>query len=157
PDRINVNLNVNKEDFSCDDTVTALVNAMNLFGPPATDRKYEIEYSLSYKYFSPKDFKGYNFSINHGKNVEFTKDLREGQTDGSGNARENFKVNAAYRNIGVLEGKIFATVFDETGRPVNRLTRFDVFTQDVFYGIKMSDYYIPTGDNYSIPLIAVDK
>jgi uncharacterized protein YfaS (alpha-2-macroglobulin family) len=157
PDRISVNLKLSKEDFSYNDTVTALVNAMNLFGPPAADRKYEVEYSLSYKYFSPKDFKGYNFSINHGKDMKFTSDLREGKTDENGNAQEDFKVDTAYKNIGVLEGKIFATVFDETGRPVNRLTRFDVFTQDIFYGVKMTDYYVPAGDNYAIPLIAVGK
>ena len=157
PDRISVNLKLNKEDFSYNDTVTASVNAMNLFGPPAAGRKYEMEYSLSYKYFSPKNFSGYNFSISRGRDVKFPNDLREGNTDDNGNAQEDFKVDTAYRNIGALEGKIFATVFDETGRPVNRVSRFDVFTQDVFYGVKMTDYYVHTGDNYAIPMIAVDK
>jgi alpha-2-macroglobulin len=157
PDRISVNLKLSKEDFSSNDTVIASVNAMNLFGPPATDRKYEVEYSLTYKYFSPKNFKGYNFSISRGNDVKFPNDLREGKTDEQGNAEEKFKVDTAYKNIGVLEGKIFATVFDETGRPVNRVNRFDVFTQDVFYGIKMTDYYVHAGENFVIPLMAVDK
>lgn len=159
PDRIDVKLNLNKEDFSSSDSVIASVNAVNLFGPPAANRKYEVEYSLAYKYFSSKYFPGYNFSIYNDKNnrTSFPKVLREGKTDEKGNAKEIFKTDEAYKGIGALEGKIYATVFDETGRPVNRVKRFDVFTQDVFYGIKMSDYYVNARENISIPFIAVDK
>ncbi|MEI2738680.1 MAG: hypothetical protein V9F01_07835 [Chitinophagaceae bacterium] len=33
------------------------------------------------------------------------------------------------------------TVFDETGRPVSRATTVDVFTQDIFFGIKQDWFY----------------
>ncbi len=158
PDRIDVKLNLNKEDFSSDDSVIALVNAMNLFGPPASNRKYEVEHSLSYKYFSSKDFPSYSFSLyNERSRTDFPKVIREGKTDEKGNAKEIFKTDAAYKGIGALEGKLYATVFDETGRPVNRVKRFDVFTQDVFYGIRMNDYYVNARENFAIPFIAVDR
>ena len=159
PDRIDVKLNLNKEDFSTDDTLIANVNAVNLFGPPAANRKYEVEYSLSYKYFSSKDYPSYNFSIydRGSSHTDFPKVLREGKTDEKGNAKEIFQTESTYNGIGALEGKIFATVFDETGRPVNRVKRFDVFTQQVFFGIRMNDYYVNARENFAIPFIAVDK
>lgn len=159
PDRIDVKLNLNKDDFSPEDTLIATVNAVNLFGPPAANRKYEVEYSLSYKYFSSKDYPSYNFSIYNSRSshTDFPKVLREGKTDEKGNAKEIFKTEDAYNGIGALEGKLFATVFDETGRPVNRIKRFDVFTQPVFFGIRMNDYYVNARENFAIPFIAVDK
>ena len=36
----------------------------------------------------------------------------------------------------MLQTNFYTTVFDETGRPVSRATSIDVFTQDVFFGIK---------------------
>jgi hypothetical protein len=53
-------------------------------------------------------------------------------------------VPTEFKDAGVLAGTVYTTVFDETGRPVNRLNRFDVFTQDVFYGIRLTDSYVNT-------------
>jgi uncharacterized protein YfaS (alpha-2-macroglobulin family) len=57
----------------------------------------------------------------------------------------------------LLEGRILTTVFDETGRPVNRVKSFNVFTQDVFYGIKTNNDFYSTKQQIKIPVIAVDK
>jgi uncharacterized protein YfaS (alpha-2-macroglobulin family) len=157
PDRIDVKLTLNKDDFNSDDSIIAKVNAVNLFGPPAADRKYETDFSVAYKYFYVKGFPGYNFSISGKREKEFANVLREGRTDKNGIANEVYMLEESMKNIGVLEGKVFATVFDETGRPVNRVKKFDIYTQDIFYGIKMNDYYVNAKDNIAIPLIAVDK
>ena len=55
------------------------------------------------------------------------------------------------------DADVFVTVFDETGRPVNRLKHLTVYTQDVFYGIRSDDYYAKTGQPAKYNLIAVDK
>jgi hypothetical protein len=49
------------------------------------------------------------------------------------------------------------TVFDETGRPVNRLKRFNLYTQEVFYGVKLNDYYVGLNAPVPIGLVAVDQ
>jgi uncharacterized protein YfaS (alpha-2-macroglobulin family) len=157
PDRIDVKLALNKESFSPGDSITAKLTALNLFGPPAADRKYETEFSVSYKYFYVKNLPGYNFSISGKKDRDFANVVREGRTNSDGIATETYTIDESMKNIGVLDAKIFGTVFDETGRPVNRMKRFDIYTQDVFYGIKMSDYYVNARENVSIPVIAVDK
>jgi uncharacterized protein YfaS (alpha-2-macroglobulin family) len=43
--------------------------------------------------------------------------------------------------VGVLQTTFYTTVFDETGRPVSRASSIDVFTQDVFFGIKYDGWY----------------
>ena len=48
----------------------------------------------------------------------------------------HYDVSATYTNKGVLQTNFYTTVFDETGRPVSRASSIDIFTQDVFFGIK---------------------
>jgi len=47
PDRIDVKLNTSQEELQTGDTMKVSVTALNLFGPPATDRKYEIQYTVN--------------------------------------------------------------------------------------------------------------
>ena len=58
---------------------------------------------------------------------------------------------------GLLRGSIHSTVFDETGRPVHRYEKFDIYTQPYFIGIKDDADYVATRQPVKIPLIALDK
>ena len=62
--------------------------------------------------------------------------MKEGKTDEEGNATEVYQVPSTYANMGALQTNFYTTVFDETGRPVTRAISMDIFTQDVFYGVK---------------------
>ncbi|HKR06329.1 MAG TPA: alpha-2-macroglobulin [Bacteroidia bacterium] len=157
PDRINVVLNTDKNLYSLNDTVVANANAVNLFGPPAAGRNYEIEYYLGNKWFSAKNYSAYNFNIQGVEKLNFPHVVRQGKTDADGKLNEKFVVDPSYRDAGMLSGKVLVTVFDETGRPVNRISNFDVQTQNVFYGIKIPDYYVDTRKNMQIGLIALNK
>ena len=63
----------------------------------------------------------------------------------------------SYADMGLLRADYYITVFDETGRPVNRRVSAKIYTQDKFYGINIEDYYNKTNKAMRIPLIAVDK
>ncbi|MFN8346309.1 MAG: alpha-2-macroglobulin [Spirosomataceae bacterium] len=156
PDRIKVDAKTNQEFYRAGQTINLNATALNLFGPPASGRNYEMEFSLKRKAFFADKFRDYIFDM-HDDAVKFENVLRQGITDDNGLAKEAFALPAEYRDMGVLEGKIYVTVFDETGRPVNRLKRFDVFTQDIFYGAKMADNYVRLNAPLPIGLIAVDK
>ncbi|MBI3257895.1 MAG: alpha-2-macroglobulin family protein [Ignavibacteriae bacterium] len=157
PDRISVAARSDKHEYHLNDKVTISVQAMNLFGPPASGRNYQMEYSLTRKQFIAKNFKDYSFSIQTKNEIQFQKELREDKTDKDGKGSQAFAIGQEYENLGILAGKVFTTVFDETGRPVNRLTTFDVSTQSSFFGIKSFDDYVGVRKNMAIPLIAVDK
>ncbi len=155
PDRIKVELSTDKKELKPGQTVTLQGKATNLFGPPAANRNYEATMSLNHKPFAAKDFP--NFVFNNSKDNYLEQIVTEGKTDINGQFNVPFEVSDQYVDMGILNGKIFATVFDESGRPVYGMAPFEVFTQDVFYGIGDFGDYISTKVPVDIPLVAVDK
>ena len=157
PDRIDVKVKVNKSDFHPADTIVAAIAATNFFGPPAAMRKFEAEFNLIRKSFSSKDFSGYNFTVKTLNELPLDKKIEQGQTNEKGEATAKFLIPDSCKNSGLLQGRIYTTVFDETGRPVNRLNTFDVNTQQNYFGIKLNDYYANIGTNTLIGLAACNS
>ncbi|GAA4468372.1 alpha-2-macroglobulin family protein [Nibrella saemangeumensis] len=155
PDRIKVDVLTDRTSYQTGQTITLSATAQNLFGPPAADRTYEMELQLKQKAFVPKGFEEYVFDIPN--ETVFQKDLRQGKTNANGQATERFQLPATYQDIGLLEGKLFVTVFDENGRPVNRLRRMDILTQETFFGVRLADRYVSTNVPLSVELVALDK
>ncbi|MEZ0542204.1 alpha-2-macroglobulin family protein [Fibrella arboris] len=159
PDRIKVDVKTAQESYKAGQTIVLSATAQNLFGPPASDRAYEVELQLKRRVFSPKGYGAYTFSIPAeatGVPTSFEKTLRQGRTNAAGQATESFPIPADYRDIGLLEAKLFVTVFDENGRPVNRLRRLDVQTQDVFYGIRLADTYLTTNTPLAVEVVGLN-
>ncbi len=154
PDRISVNFTAEKERYNIGETVNTNLRAANLFGPPAANRNYQMEFSLTRKQFNSRNFTDYNFDVISPNNPEFEKVSRAGKTNEAGEAHETFSIPKEYADMGILSGKIFATVFDETGRPVNRARQFDIITQNVFFGIKHFDTYVSTQRQLNVEIIA---
>jgi uncharacterized protein YfaS (alpha-2-macroglobulin family) len=95
PDRIKVELKTDKDDYVPTEKVNASFNAMNYFGPPAANRNYEVNFSLSQTTFNAKEFDDYNFNMS--KDAEYYTTLRNGVTDGNGNGFEAFEIPAEYK------------------------------------------------------------
>lgn len=155
PDRIKVDLSGAVKDYVSGQKVSLIATATNLFGPPASNRNYEMDFQLQRKGFSAKAFPEYTFNIP--AETTFERDSRQGTTNEQGQASEHFTLLSGLQDIGVLEGKIYVTVFDENGRPVNRLQRFDVYTQPVFYGIRLPDSYVGTNAPVPVEIVGVNK
>ncbi len=171
PDRLKVTVAAAPATLKPGQDVTATITAVNLFGPPAADRKFEVEFSLKQKTFQPKGYPDYSFTINSGERRKstnedgegssesaltsrFEKTVREGTTDATGHGTAAYTV-PDFRDLGTLEGVAFATVFDETGRPVNRLTTFDVQTQATMFGIGNLPDLIGTKTPLTVKLLAL--
>ncbi|MBH8557506.1 alpha-2-macroglobulin family protein [Hymenobacter negativus] len=170
PDRMKVTVTAAPTVLKPGQDVTARITAVNLFGPPAADRKFEVEFSLKQKAFSAPKYPDYNFTINSGEKrratnddgeasesaltSRFEKTVREGTTDAAGLGTATYSV-PDYRDLGTLEGVAFATVFDETGRPVNRLATFDVQTQATMFGIGNLPDLISTKQALTVKLLAL--
>ncbi|MGD2036133.1 MAG: MG2 domain-containing protein, partial [Bacteroidales bacterium] len=156
PDRIKVEVNLDKKEYKPGEKIVVDIEAVNFFGPPAANRNYEVELTTRQSGFYPKKNRGYNYYI-EGTHGSFRDILRQAKTDSEGRAVEKFEIPKEYKNMGLLKADLFSTVFDETGRPVNRLNRTTIYTQNVFYGIRCEDYYVKTGAPVQFKLIAVDK
>ena len=156
PDRIKVSSNLNKKEYYPGDEVKTSIKADNLYGTPAANRNWEAEINLSRSYFSSQKYSNYNFQISGGETYLSTQ-TTEGTTDDDGEADAAFVIPSEYVNIGLLNGRVMTTVFDESGRPVYDVKDFKVVTQNVLFGIGDLDYYTKTKQSIKIPLIAVDK
>ena len=158
PDRIDVKLELSRKDLDAGDSMKVMLAALNMYGPPAAGRKYEIQYTINRKMFYPKAYPGYSFYIKTDNSTSFAQnDVLEGQTDEKGLGSEVFQAKEEWTDQGILAGKVFATVFDETGRPVNRVKTFDIYTQKIFYGMKLNDRYTDRGSPIVVPMVALDK
>ncbi len=155
PDRIKVDVKADREAYRTGQNINLTTTALNLFGPPASGRNYEVAFSLKRKVFTADRFKDYSFNIPN--DTKFENTVRQSVTDDMGMVKEAIPISNALQDIGLLEGKVYVTVFDETGRPVNRLKRFDVLTQDVFYGIKLADSYVGLNAAVPIGLVALSQ
>jgi uncharacterized protein YfaS (alpha-2-macroglobulin family) len=157
PDRIKVTATLNAPFYEPGNTAEIKIQAVNFFGPPAAGRNYECEIQLKQKSFSAKKFNNYDFSLTNQKTF-YDKVTREGKTNEAGEANEKFLVEDMYKNVGLLEADFYSTVFDETGRPVSRLTSANIYTQPVYFGIADDgSWYYPLNQAVGFHLIALDK
>lgn len=157
PDRIKVSAKIDKPVMQPGQTGTISVNALNFFGPPAANRKYEFEAQIKQRSFRPKGLGKYDFAVKNAP-VSFENMVEEGVTDASGNATETYEVPVNFKNTGLLQATFYATVFDESGRPVSRSVNADIYTQDIFAGIGSDGYwYYPLNQAIRFPLVAVNK
>ncbi len=170
PDRLKVTVTAAPKTVKPGQDVTASITAVNLFGPPAADRKFEVEFSLKQKAFSAPKYPDYSFTINSGERRKstnedgessesaltsrFEKTVREGMTDAAGHGTAAYTI-PDFHDLGTLEGVAFTTVFDETGRPVNRLATFDVQTQATMFGIANLPDLIGTKQPLTVKLLAL--
>ncbi|SHJ12586.1 hypothetical protein SAMN02745146_2362 [Hymenobacter daecheongensis DSM 21074] len=168
PDRLKVTVKAAPAVVRPGGVVSATITALNLFGPPAADRKFEVEFSLKEKPFNPKNYPGYDFRISSGDNRprtygaeeatsladRFEKTTREGTTDATGRGTATYAV-PDYQDLGTLEGAAFATVFDESGRPVNRLATFEVQTQPVLFGLQRLPELVSTRQSLPLRVVAL--
>ena len=157
PDRIKVTAKLDKPYLEAGDISRLNIHAVNFFGPPAANRNYECEIQVKQRSFSPKNYRTYDFSLSDQSSL-FDKTVREGKTDEQGNAVEKYEVPGIFKNIGLLQATFYATVFDETGRPVSRSTTVDIFTQPAFFGVADDGFsYYALNQSIQFPIIALDR
>lgn len=155
PDRIKLTAKTNKNVYLPGEPISLQLIAENLYGTPASGRRFETEIRLKRKQLVSKSLPDYAFNIDS-KNMPVLASLTmQGVTNPEGKGETVFNP-AAYKNIGLLEGKIFTTVFDETGRPVNRLNVIAIPTQQVYFGIKSFDTWLSTRKAVNLQFAAVD-
>ena len=155
PDRIKVEVKSNKTTFRPGEILRLDITATNLFGPPATNRKVENELRISRKAFFPKKFSDFNFFVQTATELYFENQVSEGATDFNGQWVQEFAL-PDFEQTGLLDAKVFTTVFDETGRPVNRFTQVEIRTQEIMLGIKHLPGWVGTRKPLTVNVIAID-
>ncbi len=157
PDRIDVKVQLSKPSILSNEGLDVGISAVNFFGPPAANRRYEVEFSVVRKVFRPKGLDGYDFTVKTENGAALlSNDLHEGTTDENGKATVAFPAHPEWKDEGLLQGNAYVTVTDENGRPVNRTETFPIHTQEVYFGAKLTEYYVNRGERFRIPVVAVN-
>lgn len=155
PDRIKLTVKTDKTIYRPGEQLKVSAVAENLYGTPAINKKFETEVRLTQKQIRPAAFPDYNFSITTKDMPLLSSVMRDGLTDQAGKAEQEIKL-PEFKNIGLLAGSVFSTVFDETGRPVNRLNIITIPTQDVYFGVRNQDHWVGTRKPVSFRFVAVN-
>lgn len=156
PDRIKVDVKTNKPVYTQGEMLETEIEATNLFGPPAAGRKVESELRISRDNFNPSGYEAYNFNITTAGEITFDQQLMEGTTGTDGKLKQTFQL-PSFSNIGLLNARLFTTVFDETGRPVNRYTEARINTQPAFVGIKQIPTWLSQRRPIGIQLVSLSN
>lgn len=156
PDRLKIVQKTNKSIYQAGDKIILQGSALNLYGTPASNRSYQVEFFIKRKVFAPKGYEKYKFETIDKDNY-FVSNLAEGITNQAGEFKAEFELPKILENQGLLEGYLYTTVFDETGRPVRKAEIVEIPTQEVFLGIEQISDYIDANQEQNISLVALDK
>ena len=153
PDRLKIVMATDRPAYFAGESVKATADVQHLYGAAAANAAYEIEAAYIPVVFAPKGFKDYDFSTTPVAKPAPT--VKSGATDAAGAAVQLFPLPAELRDVGKYKVRLYATAFDENGRPVYRTHEADIFTQSVFFGVKRFDNYTRLGNPVQMPLVAL--
>lgn len=157
PDRIKVTATPDKNALRPGEEFHIHIQANNLFGTPASGRKVETEQQIQVSPFTSPSFPTYHFNLMN-TDVYVEQIIGEAQTNEQGKASLSFRIPESLKNMGQLECRYFTTVFDETGRPVNRLSVVPLHTQETYLGISSETFrYYPVQQPIRFPVIALNQ
>jgi uncharacterized protein YfaS (alpha-2-macroglobulin family) len=157
PDKIRVMLSKDKEDHFPGDAAKIKIDAEYLFGSKAANLKYEVDMHLRHVAYRSKSFKDFDFTSSSEEDTEIENVQKDGFLDENGHAEFDFDIPDDIKSKGIVKGYAFVSVFDLTGRTVNRHESFNVYPKKYFIGIKSTDYYYGTNENIKFLAIAVNE
>lgn len=157
PDKLRVLLKNDKDVVDPGGKVTINIDAEYLFGAKASGLKWESDIQLRHKPFKSKSYPTFEFGNSSLQNPEIPNTMSNGTLDEQGKAKIEYNVPGILQSNGIITGYAFISVFDLSGRTVNRVSVFDIYPEKYFIGIKAPGQYFGTNENVNIKLVAVDK
>ncbi len=157
PDKIRVQLDAEKTLLLPGDRLDVEVDAEYLFGARASNLRYEADVQLRHRPFKSKQYDGYVFSNSSLQDSRIENVPLEGVLDAEGRTRIEYTIPADLRSSGIIEGAMYVSVFDVTGRTVNRVQSFTVQPNAQNIGIKSAGTYFGVNKNLDFSFIAVDR
>ena len=157
PDKIRVNVGSDGKTKYPGETVNINVESEYLFGAKAAGLKYESEVQLNHISFRSKKYHKFDFTNSSVRNSQVQSYFIDSVLDQNGKSGFQYKIPDNLKSGGIIKGTAYVSVFDVTGRTVNRNTSFNIYPEKYFIGIKAPGYYFATNENQTFQLIAVDE
>ncbi|MFZ1291082.1 MAG: MG2 domain-containing protein [Melioribacteraceae bacterium] len=157
PDKIRVNQKVDKQKVVPGESVKLSLDSEFLFGAKASQLKYEGEIQFRQTNYVSNKFPDFSFYDYVGENSSISNYTFDGTLDDNGHVEIDYKIPDKLISGGKISAYAYSSVFDLTGRTVNRVVNFDIFTKNNFIGIKSPEYYLNRNQNYNFEIVSVDK
>ncbi len=157
PDKVRVQLSAPERQYRPGQEVVVSVDAEYLFGARAANLRYEADVQLRHRPFRSESFPDYDFSEHSVKNSRIERTTLEGTLDSEGRTELRYTIPADIRAGGILEGAMYVSVFDLTGRTVNRVQPFTVYPNSTMIGIKSPGRYFGVNRQLDFRFVAVDQ
>jgi uncharacterized protein YfaS (alpha-2-macroglobulin family) len=156
PDKIRVILKNSKESYFSGETAKTNIFAEYLFGAKAANLKYTADIHYRHSPFRSKKFEKFDFSNSSIKDSRKDNQMMNGKLDKDGKSDLKFILPADLKSGGIIKCLSFISVFGPTGRPVNRVNEFQIFSKKHFVGIKSPGYYHGTDEYIKFKAVAVN-
>ena len=158
PDRIKVTLSTEKPVYALGDELSLGVDAVNLFGPPAVNRKVLASCDIEASEFAPKKWRSFTFS---NTTLRFKKrhiNLGESRTDELGKTAYQLSIPSELKPQSALKGVFVATVSEPGGRAVSAYRGVTIHPYTHYIGIRRSpEGYAKLNEEMIIEYVSVDK
>ena len=158
PDRIKVTLTADKPVYSVGDDISIDVDAVNLFGPPAINRKVLASCDIEASEFALKKWDSFTFSNAALKFKKRHINLGESRTNEHGKAVYHLSIPSELKPQSALKGVFVATVSEPGGRAVSAYRGVTIHPYTHYVGIRRSpEGYAKLNEEMTLEYISVDK
>ncbi len=157
PDKLRLSVGTDLKKYLPSEKVKIKIDAEFLFGAKASGLKYEADIQLQSRKYKSKNYPKFNFANSSVKDQRFENSFVDGVLDSAGIAEFSYRIPKVLTSSGYIQGTAFVSVFDLTGRTVNKPAMFKVFPKNYFVGIRSKGYYHSVNSKLNYQFIAVDK
>jgi len=155
PDKIRLNVTADKKTYNPGDKAKINLDAEFLFGAKAAGLNYDSDVQLKHRPYYSKNFSSYDFTQSSIITANVQNTFTQSKLDENGKAEFYYDIPSDIVGGGIFTGSAYISVFDLTGRTVNRSVSFDVYPKDYFIGIKSDGYYFGTNEKINFKFVAV--
>lgn len=156
PDKIRVELEQDKQALNPGESIDIDIDADYLFGAPAANHRYEMDVRLDHRAYQSEAHPEFDFSNYSTEDTYLENEFSEASLNEAGEATATYVLPTGIQSGGYVQGRAFVSVFDVTGRTVNRTTSFKAYPKNYFPGIRAKGYYYGTNKDIRFDLIAVN-
>ena len=158
PDRIKVTLTTDKPVYGLGGEISLGVDAVNLFGPPAVNRKVLASCDIEASEFAPEKWRSFTFSDAALKFKKRHINLGESRTDEFGKTAYQLSIPSELKPQSALKGVFVATVSEPGGRAVSAYRGVTIHPYTHYVGIRRSpEGYAKLNEEMIIEYISVGE
>lgn len=145
PDRMKVTLKTDKTAYSAGESIKLDVDAVTLFGPPASGRAVRGEITVEPFTFTPEKFKSFNFADATKQFKEQKSPLADAKLNDQGRFTYTIPTSAPVTPPSALRGVISVTVLEPGGRGVTAYIGAPINPYPAYVGLR------PAQEGYGQP------